>query len=96
MLIDYFRKPFINKTGLYFRLTFDSNLKACSTDNIFDKKNIWKSCIAGYDILELKFDWTIPLWFHKIIQSFELKRLSVSKFVLACEASDLAYDFEGR
>ena len=58
-------------------------------------KNSWKSCIAGNDILEVKFDFTIPPWFHRIIQSYQLKRISVSKFVIGMEASNLAHDYEG-
>mgnify|MGYP006130979537 FL=1 len=39
-------------------------------------------CKAGYTILEVKFDRSIPAWFHRIIQSYNLKRQSISKFVL--------------
>jgi hypothetical protein len=95
VLIDYNRLPLINKNGLYFRLTFDGDLKACASNKIFNNINNWKSCIPGYDILEVKFDFTIPPWFHRIIQSYELKRISVSKFVLGLEATDLAHDQEG-
>jgi len=95
VLIDYYRLPLINKNGLYFRLTFDSNIKACSSNNIFNSTNSWKACIPGNDILEVKFDFTIPPWFHRIIQSYQLKRISVSKFVLGIEASNLAHDYEG-
>jgi len=95
VLIDYNRLPLINKNGLYFRLTFDSNIKACSSNNIFNSTNSWKACIPGNDILEVKFDFTIPPWFHRIIQSYQLKRISVSKFVLGIEASNLAHDYEG-
>ena len=95
VLIDYNRLPLINKNGLYFRLTFDSNIKACSSNNIFNSTNSWKACISGNDILEVKFDFTIPPWFHRIIQSYQLKRISVSKFVLGMEASNLAHDNEG-
>ena len=38
VLIDYNRLPLINKNGLYFRLTFDSDIKACSSNNIFNSK----------------------------------------------------------
>ena len=31
---------------------------------------------------EVKFDRSIPLWFHRIIQSYNLRRESISKFVL--------------
>ena len=95
VLIDYNRLPLINKNGLYFRLTFDSDIKACSSNNIFNSKNSWKTCIPGNDILEVKFDFTIPPWFHRIIQSYQLKRISVSKFVIGMEASNLAHDYEG-
>ena len=39
-------------------------------------------CKAGFTILEVKFDRSIPLWFHRIIQSYNLTRQSISKFVL--------------
>ena len=57
---------------------------------------MFKQTIPGYEILEVKFDRTIPPWFQKIIQTYNLKRLSVSKFVLGCETTELAYDYEGR
>ena len=95
VLIDYNRLPLMSKNGLYFRLTFDSDIKACISNNIYDSPNNWRTCIAGNDILEVKFDFTIPPWFHRIIQSYELKRISVSKFVLGLEATNLAHDYEG-
>ena len=96
VIIDYFRKPYINKTGVYFRLTFDSQLNSIANKNLFPENHQFIKTIPGYEILEVKFDRTIPPWFQKIIQSYDLKRLSVSKFVLSCEATKLAYDFEGR
>ncbi len=95
VLIDYMRLPLMSKNGLYFRLTFDSDIKACQSNSIFSNINNWKTCIPGNDILEVKFDLTIPPWFHRIIQSYELKRVSVSKFVLGMEATNLAHDYEG-
>ena len=95
VLIDYNRLPLINKNGLYFRLTFDSDIKACPSNKIFNSTNSWKACIPGNNILEVKFDFTIPPWFHRIIQSYQLKRISVSKFVIGMEASNLAHDYEG-
>ena len=95
VLVDYNRLPLMSKNGLYFRLTFDSDIKACATNNMFNNINNWKTCIPGNDILEVKFNSTIPPWFHRIIQSYELKRVSVSKFVLGMEAVNLAHDHEG-
>ena len=94
VIIDYERRALLSKNGLYFRLTFDSDIKACSSQNIFDKNHNWKVCIPGNDILEVKFDLNIPAWFHRIIQNYQLKRISVSKFVLGIENTNLAHDYE--
>ena len=96
VLIDYNRLPLESKNGVYFRLTFDSDIKACKSDSIYGTDNSWNLCLPGYEILEVKFDFTMPPWFHRIIQNYQLKRLSVSKFVLGFEATKLAYDYEGR
>ena len=92
VLVDYKRRPYINKFGLYFRLTFDTNLLSSKTNNLFsnDKYSSWLECKAGYTILEVKFDRSIPAWFHRIIQCYNLKRRSISKFVLGMSSSGLA------
>ena len=95
VIIDYKRRALLSKNGLYFRLTFDSDIKACSSKNMFENNYNWKVCVPGNDILEVKFDLTIPPWFHRIIQNYQLKRISVSKFVLGMESTNLAHDYEG-
>ena len=92
ILVDYKRRPYINKFGLYFRLTFDTNLLSSKTNNLFsnDKYSSWLECKAGYTILEVKFDRSIPAWFHRIIQCYDLKRKSISKFVLGMSSRGLA------
>ena len=87
-MIDYNRKPLINKFGLYFRLTFDSDLVTTETNYLFeDNKKFFfpLKYRPGNSILEVKFERSIPAWFHRIIQSYNLNRRSISKFVLgAC------------
>lgn len=94
ILIDYERQPFINKHGLYFRLTFDQNLSCININNSFSNinKNPTILCKAGYTILEVKFDRGIPLWFHRIIQSYNLRRQSISKYVLGMCYSKLGQE----
>ena len=84
ILIDYERQPFINKHGLYFRLTFDKNLSCVKLENKIENSLLNNSieCKSGLTILEVKFERSIPLWFHRIIQSYNLRRQSISKFVL--------------
>ena len=84
VLIDYKRRPFINNFGLYFRLTFDRNIVSSKSKILFsnEKKSTPLECKSGYTILEVKFNRSIPAWFHRIIQSYSLTRRSISKFVL--------------
>ncbi len=95
VLVDYIRRPYINNYGLYFRLTFDSNIVASPANNLFqtNDKAIFQECRAGYTILELKFDRGVPSWFHRIIQNYNLRRLSISKFVIGMEQCGFAEDF---
>ena len=86
-MIDYNRRPLINKFGLYFRLTFDRTRILCrQKQNIYLKiKKKFKFPLEykpGNSILEVKFERSIPAWFHRIIQSYNLNRRSISKFVL--------------
>ncbi|MGL3827307.1 hypothetical protein [Candidatus Pelagibacter communis] len=70
--------------------SFDKDIKACVSQNIFNEN--WKKCIPGNEILAVKFDFIIPPWFLRINQSYELKRVSVSKFVLGSEYTNLAHN----
>ena len=94
ILVDYSRKPLINKYGLYFRLTFDSNIIVSKSKSLFLEKNFNFPIKynPGNTVLEVKFERSIPAWFHRVIQTYSLNRKSISKFVIgvcACkEKSD--------
>ena len=40
--------------------------------------------------MEVKFRYHIPSWFHRIIQSYELRRVSISKICAAMETLEMA------
>ena len=85
IVIDYNRKPLVNKFGLYFRLTFDSDLVTSKAGYLFENQKKFYLALTykpGNTILEVKFERSIPAWFHRIIQSYNLNRRSISKFVL--------------
>ena len=98
ILVDYNRTPYINKSGLYFRLTFDNKIISASNFQLYSKDtNLnWRECLAGFTILEVKFESSIPPWFQRIIQNYQLQRKSISKFVIAADTLGLASDFEGK
>tara|TARA_B100001564_G_C20662661_1_gene682278 strand:+ start:2587 stop:3330 length:744 start_codon:yes stop_codon:yes gene_type:complete len=84
ILVDYLRKPLVNKYGLYFRLTFDSNLTVSKSKSLYENNNFYsyKKYKPGVTILEVKFERSMPAWFHRVIQTFNLRRQSISKYVL--------------
>ena len=93
ILVDYTRKPLINKFGLYFRLTFDTNIVVSKSKNLFHDKKFYFPIrySPGSTILEVKFERSIPAWFHRVIQTYDLNRRSISKFVIgvcACKESE--------
>jgi len=45
--------------------------------------------------LEVKFFRRIPPWFHRIIQAYDLRRLSISKFARGMEVCGFAEDTGG-
>lgn len=95
VLIDYDRRPYISKYDPEFRVTFDDSLGTVVTRKLFpdisDKERIF---LPGYSIIEVKFKRLIPSWFHRIIQSYELRRVSVSKYCQGVERAGLALNLE--
>ena len=88
VLIDYNRRAYFNKSGLLFRLTFDNNILSTQSNELFNNKKLnFKETKAGYTVLELKFERSIQPWFHRIIQNYNLTRMSISKFALGMEKS---------
>ena len=86
VLIDYDRRAYFNKSGLLFRLTFDNNILSAASNELYNKqKHNFKETRAGYTVLELKFERSIQPWFHRIIQNYNLGRMSISKFALGME-----------
>jgi hypothetical protein len=92
-LIDYARRPYISRFDPEFRLTFDSALKATQTSALFPAAGATKrSVLPGYTVMEVKFRRHIPSWFHRLIQAYELRRVSVSKICRGMEALGMAQD----
>ncbi len=95
MGIDYQRRPYISKFDPEFRVTFDGNLSCAPTARLFPR--LYESrrrILPGYTILEIKFQYHVPKWFHRLIQSFELRRVSISKYCAGVEAYNLAEKLE--
>ncbi len=93
VLIDYRRRPYVSGFDVNFRVTFDSHLEAQPSSKLFpSQKGAGVACKAGYTIVEIKFFRRIPAWFHRIVQVYDMRRLSISKFCVGMEACGLAED----
>ncbi|MBO37066.1 MAG: hypothetical protein CL612_04445 [Anaerolineaceae bacterium] len=90
-LVDYWRRPYVSVYDPEFRMTFDERLYATNTGGLFpESSHTRRMMVAGYTVLEVKFRRHIPSWFHRIIQSFQLRRVSISKICEAVETLELA------
>ena len=87
IIIDYNRRPYVSDHDKYFRISIDGDLIARDV-------NLTKvvKCIPGYKIMEVKFFRRIPLWFHRLIQTYSLKRVSISKFVVGMKKMEYTVD----
>ena len=95
MLIDYVRRPFVSKYDPEFRVTFDSGLRATWSKRLFPmRKEPTRHVLPGHTIMEVKFRFHMPAWFHRIIQSYELRRVSVSKVCKGIDVWELAPNLE--
>ena len=94
VLVEYLRRPYTSVFDTNFRLTFDSHLFAApAVDLLPTTTNMaWLACRAGWTILELKFDRRIPAWFHRTLQAYDLRRISISKFCEGLETCGIATD----
>lgn len=94
-LIDYERRPYISKYAPDFRVTFDDSLSSAPATSLFggpaERRRL---TLPGYSIVEVKFKRHIPSWFHRLIQSYELHRISVSKYCKGMERLGLARNLE--
>ncbi len=92
-LIDYQRRPYVSRFDPEFRLTFDSELQATETDCLFPKPTDQsRRVVPGYTVVEVQFRHHLPSWFHRVLQGYELRRLSFSKICEGTIALDLADD----
>jgi len=94
VLVDYRRTPYISPFDMNFRVTFDDSLivSRAEAPYLFVQSVPWMRFNSGYTILEVKFFRRIPPWFHRIVQAYDLRRLSISKFARGMEVCGYAVD----
>lgn len=95
MLIDYARRPLVSKYDPEFRLTFDDSLTGTPTNCLYPASlDTPRKILPGYTVMEVKFRYHMPKWFHRLVQSYELRRVSISKVCSGVEVCELTEVFD--
>jgi len=89
VLIVYEREAYQAKFDESVRITFDKNIRSKgypSINDLFEEEKL-SPALAGYFILEVKFNDHFPAWLNPVIANFSLRKQSASKYVIAMDAS---------
>jgi hypothetical protein len=86
VVVDYRRTAFENSANPDFRVTIDRDVFASRAGCDGLPRGIPHELARGYAVLEIKFRYHLPAWFHRLIGECELWRKSFSKFERATDA----------
>lgn len=86
VVVDYHRSAFENRANPDFRVTLDRAVMAYRALPSGHPAGTCRTISDGFHILEIKFRYRMPSWFLRLIQEFQLKLVSFSKFAFATGA----------
>lgn len=85
IIVRYERAPLISRRFSDLRITFDSNIEACQSNDL-GYTRFMVPVAQGKTIMEVKFTHLLPYWFHSLIEQFGLVRQTFSKYANGVEA----------
>jgi SPX domain protein involved in polyphosphate accumulation len=83
--IDYKRKPFFDKNDSNTRITFDYDVNCCRYEEDIDKLPWIPVVPHGNIILEIKTRECFPFWLPYLVKKYSLKKIPISKYLLAVQ-----------
>ncbi len=86
VVVDYRRSAFENHANPDFRVTIDRCTTARRAGDDGLPRGLPYDLTPGFVVLEIKFRYHMPAWFHRLIGECELWRKSFSKFERATDA----------
>lgn len=93
VLVDYHRSAYATRFDPDFRLTFDTEMAAAASDMLHpDPAWPLRAFLRGATVMEVKVRRRLPAWFHRVVQTFELRREPISKVDIATRMLGLAAD----
>lgn len=86
VLVSYRREAYFDRNNSNFRVTLDQDLRAARRlDFNFDASDC-KVVLEDYAVVEAKFNRVMPAWFGTVIKSYNLNRVSFSKYCFSLES----------
>lgn len=85
VLVSYKREPYLGKYNKNFRVTFDYDIQAKETKDLFDN-DLDTKVLGDKVVMEIKFNGTLPYYIREIIDKYNLERIAYSKYCNAVEA----------
>src|SRR3989344_2241683 len=86
LMVRYLRRPMILQGDRMLRVTFDHDITACETRDFWYTPFVAKVLPEDEVIMEVKFADSLPRWFRDIMHSFNLTRISYSKYAAGMDA----------
>jgi hypothetical protein len=87
IFINYRRKALIGKKDARFRVTFDYDIATKLSKSLLNNKNGFTPVYPEGVVLELKYNNILPVWFHGIIERYQLDRVAYSKYCNALRST---------
>lgn len=85
ILVRYRREPYLGRFNKNFRVTFDYDIRARESMDIFAGE-CDHSVLADGVVMEIKFNGRLPRYIREIIEKYNLQRVAYSKYCKAAEA----------
>lgn len=86
-IVSYFRRPLMCRIDPRLRITFDTNLRTHGVNNFrqVSSENGIQVLPKDLAILEIKFNWAMPIWLNEICREVGLNLRRYSKYAASIE-----------
>ncbi len=94
VVVEYTRRPYVGRRDYRFRVTFDGDLRAARGPDLDRGALPALPFLRDQSVIEIKFESSLPVWFQRLLGTYELQRVSISKYCRAAEALTVVSNLE--
>lgn len=85
VFVRYVRRPFVSRFVSDIRITLDSHIEACKSENLWYDAGMAPIAERAV-VLEVKYSKALPYWWGEIVRKYNLSRGSFSKYAQGIDA----------